>query len=268
MVVAWGDNYYGQCSLPAGLSNVVAISARADVSLALQADGTIVGWGYNAYAQLDVPEELTSAMWLGVGDQHCLAVLNDGAPFIARSPYYQTVFTGRPATFSVAVFGQSPLSYQWQFNGTNMTGASNALFTLESAAFNSAGNYRVIVSNTLGVATSLVAGLTVEASAPFMVDQPLSTACNLGGSAEMRVVADGSGPLRYQWYFEEDAIPGATNDVLVFSNVNTNQAGNYWVTVSNSLGGTFSSFAQLLIDVTFTEALDAPGLAWFVAVGA
>src|SRR5687767_3244865 len=39
-VVAWG-----QTSVPAGLSNVVAVAAAADNSLALKSDGTVVGWG-------------------------------------------------------------------------------------------------------------------------------------------------------------------------------------------------------------------------------
>jgi hypothetical protein len=34
-VVAWGDNYYGQCNLPRGLSGVVSIAASRELSLAL-----------------------------------------------------------------------------------------------------------------------------------------------------------------------------------------------------------------------------------------
>ena len=44
-MVAWGDNDYGQCNVPAGLSGVVAVAAGAYHSLALKADGTVVAWG-------------------------------------------------------------------------------------------------------------------------------------------------------------------------------------------------------------------------------
>ena len=44
-VVAWGDDYYGQTSPPAGLSGVTAIAAGWDHSLALTADGEVVQWG-------------------------------------------------------------------------------------------------------------------------------------------------------------------------------------------------------------------------------
>lgn len=43
-VAAWGDNYYGQCNVPPGLSNVVAVATGWYFSLALKADGTVVGW--------------------------------------------------------------------------------------------------------------------------------------------------------------------------------------------------------------------------------
>ena len=44
-VVAWGDNGYGQTTVPSGLSNVVAIAAGGYHSLALTAEGTGGGVG-------------------------------------------------------------------------------------------------------------------------------------------------------------------------------------------------------------------------------
>jgi len=44
-VVAWGANFFGQTDVPAGLSNVVAISAAEYHTLALKRDGTLVAWG-------------------------------------------------------------------------------------------------------------------------------------------------------------------------------------------------------------------------------
>src|SRR5437016_6869622 len=47
-VVAWGNNDYGESTVPAGLSNIVAISGGGEHSLGLMADGTVVAWGYNS----------------------------------------------------------------------------------------------------------------------------------------------------------------------------------------------------------------------------
>jgi hypothetical protein len=53
--VAWGYNYYGQCSVPAPNSSFVAVAAGYAHSLGLKADGSIVGWGYNTSGQCNVP---------------------------------------------------------------------------------------------------------------------------------------------------------------------------------------------------------------------
>ena len=41
--------------MPAGLTNIVAIAAGSDHSLALRSDGTVAAWGYNSGGQLNVP---------------------------------------------------------------------------------------------------------------------------------------------------------------------------------------------------------------------
>jgi hypothetical protein len=49
-------------------------------------------------------------------------------------------------------FNGFPLSYQWQFNGTNISGATSNGYTLLGDT-NSAGNYSVIVTNAVGSAS-------------------------------------------------------------------------------------------------------------------
>src|SRR2546426_11445383 len=44
-VRAWGDNSFGQCDVPADLTNAVAIAAGSGYSLALRANGTVTEWG-------------------------------------------------------------------------------------------------------------------------------------------------------------------------------------------------------------------------------
>ncbi|MSU59670.1 MAG: hypothetical protein EXS35_16140 [Pedosphaera sp.] len=57
--------------------------------------------------------------------------------------------------------GSPPLSYQWQFNGTDLIGQTNALLTIGNIPVTAAGQYRVIVSNAFGVVTSAVTIVTV-----------------------------------------------------------------------------------------------------------
>lgn len=77
-VLAWnGPGFYGQTP-PAGLSNVVAISAGARHSLALKNDGTIVGWGDNSRLQLNFPFGLTNVVAISAGEFYSLALKNNG----------------------------------------------------------------------------------------------------------------------------------------------------------------------------------------------
>ena len=82
-------------------------------------------------------------------------------PSIATQPTNQTVTVGGTATFSVTASGTPPLSYQWNFNGTNIGGATNTTLTLTNVQASQAGNYAVLVTNLFGSILSSNAVLTV-----------------------------------------------------------------------------------------------------------
>jgi hypothetical protein len=84
------------------------------------------------------------------------------APTIAVQPVFPaTVIEGSGVTLSVGVTGTPPISYQWRKDGVAISGATNASFTIANPQFADAGVYSVVVSNTLGSATSNGATLTV-----------------------------------------------------------------------------------------------------------
>lgn len=88
---------------------------------------------------------------------------NNNAPAITSNPSSITVSQGQPASFSVTASGANPLSYQWQKNGVNIAGATSATYTISSVQTSHAGQYRAIVTNAYGSATSRAATLTVTA---------------------------------------------------------------------------------------------------------
>jgi hypothetical protein len=84
-------------------------------------------------------------------------------PFITSQPLSRTNVVGDVATFSVTATGAAPLSYQWSFKGTNISGGTNAALMLNNVQLTDAGNYQVTVSNIAGTTNSAVAVLTVVA---------------------------------------------------------------------------------------------------------
>jgi alpha-tubulin suppressor-like RCC1 family protein len=79
MVVAWGDNGAGQISVPPdALSDVVAIAAGYEHSLALKADGTVVTWGQDGFGLSTVPEGLGDVVAIAAGGYQSMALTADG----------------------------------------------------------------------------------------------------------------------------------------------------------------------------------------------
>ena len=66
---------------------------------------------------------------------------------------------------------------------------------------------------------------------------PLSTNAAPGTNVTFSLTATGSPPLCYQWYFNGGAIPFATANTLVVSNLQSGCTGLYSVSVNNAVGG-------------------------------
>lgn len=78
VVVGWGTGQAGQTNTPVGLSNVVALAAGLDHSLALTAEGRVIAWGNSAQGKTDIPAGLTGIVGIAAGHSHSLAVAADG----------------------------------------------------------------------------------------------------------------------------------------------------------------------------------------------
>ncbi|HEY9048158.1 MAG TPA: PQQ-dependent sugar dehydrogenase [Ohtaekwangia sp.] len=86
---------------------------------------------------------------------------NTQAPVIVNHPAGKTVTAGDPVSFTVSASGATPFTYQWQKNNANISGATSSTYTIAATVQGDAGNYRCIVTNANGTATSNNAVLTV-----------------------------------------------------------------------------------------------------------
>jgi len=109
---------------------------------------------------------------------------------ITKQPVDVTVGLGQPAELSVNAVGQSPIYYQWRHFGTNLVDATNATLVIPAALAEDAGQYDVVVTNSLKTDTSSPVTLTVRT--------PINLVWNPAASADwntMDVNWDSNGDL-------------------------------------------------------------------------
>jgi hypothetical protein len=171
-------------------------------------------------------------------------------------PLDQTVSAGQTAIFNVAATGELPLGYIWRFNGTNIPNARSSMLVITNASASNAGYYSVIMENPFGFQISPNAVLTVN-QPPIIYTQPVSLAVMPGGDVQFSVTAGGTAPLSYQWSFNGTNLADATDGTLRLTNVTTDQAGTYGITVTN-LAGIASASATLSVYTNAAAVLTAP----------
>jgi hypothetical protein len=143
----------------------------------------------------------------------------------------------------------SNITYQWQFDGTNIANATNSSLTLTNVQLTNAGTYTVTVSNLIGLVVSSNAVLTVGVP-PSIATQPQTLEVGQGTNVAFTVGVNGTGPFAFQWNFDGGPIGNATNSSLTLTNVQTTNSGSYSVLVTSAFGSTLSSNAVLTVDAT------------------
>ena len=140
--------------------------------------------------------------------------------------------------------GSGPLAYQWRFNGAALPGKTNQSLSLTRLSLVEAGNYSVVVTNSLGLAVSADAALTVFVPLAI-ISEPVSQVIAIGGTARFSVGVVGAPPFSYQWLSNGVPITNAIAADLQLDNVQPAQSGGYSVVVTDSYSTVTSSAAGL-----------------------
>ncbi len=236
-ILAWGDNTYGQCSVPAGLTGIVAIAARDDYSLALRSDGVVFAWGDNTYGQCSVPASVRAkaiaagAYFVSVIDTTgaiqqwgtppaALLVDEHGAP-IAASTLLPPAIPSASLVAAHGVFGIASAAAGGIIGWGTDNPASATAQTLPALADLSAGDlFAVAIANEINAA----------AASPVITTDPTGGAISTGGTLKLTVAATGS-PLIYSWFLNGGLLPNATAaDYFAAA------AGSYTAKVTNPYG--------------------------------
>ncbi len=272
---------------PEGPTNAIAIAAGENYAVALHADGTVVGWPSSGDAWLEglrnvtsiavghshalasladgsvvvrgdywdagglytmgVPPGLANVLAVSSGFSHCLALVGSGPPMLVAPLINRQAVRGGTVYWRATASGAWPLRYQWMFNGTELPSATNNLLVLTNLDPAQAGDYSVIVSNTLGRVASQPGRLTLVPA--LLMTQPQDRRTYLGGFATLSVEVQAAGLVAYQWRFNGTTLTGATNSTLALSNLQLDQSGTYSVDVSSDAGVVTSREARLDVGV-------------------
>jgi hypothetical protein len=198
--------------------------------------------GTNGFNIIEINHDMSVAAGAGwYYDDLTFRAAND--PWIIEQPVSQTVNAGQSAFFATVAVGTS---YQWQFNGNNIAGANASSYTIGSVATTNGGNYACVITGTNGAISTTPAALTVSGP-PSIVSQPSSLTVTQNQNASFSINAAGTAPLSYQWWFSNAPISGATSTNYAVTNAQSADAGDYYVVVTNTLGGATSSVATLTV---------------------
>jgi hypothetical protein len=165
---------------------------------------------------------------------------------IGTQPATQAVCSGSAATFTVAATGTG-LSYQWKKNGTDITGATAATYSIAAATAADAATYTVVVTGTCGTVTSASAVLTVNAITAISTQPAAAQTVCAGSGATFTVAATGVG-LTYQWKKAGVNIAGATAATYMIGATSAADAATYTVTVTGTCGTVTSANAVLAVN--------------------
>ncbi|HEX2967521.1 MAG TPA: immunoglobulin domain-containing protein [Bacteroidales bacterium] len=165
--------------------------------------------------------------------------------------------TGSSASFIVDAAG-SVVSYQWMFNGANITdglgitGATTSNLVIASITAANEGDYTCKVTGTFNSAVSSIAQLIVNEPVDISV-HPVSKNLCLHDWLILEITATGEN-LNYEW--QKNGIPlapdanttGITSSLLVITDVSALRSGSYRCRVSNSCNEEISNVAIINID--------------------
>lgn len=127
-----------------------------------------------------------------VGTANSVAVYGLNSPVITEQPQALSLGVGSNATFSVTATSLATATYQWRKDGFDIANATNATFTVTNVQLADVATYSVVVSDSIGLALSV--------GAPLTLTNTMVTITSLGGGTnQISFVGQPDQPYRLQW---------------------------------------------------------------------
>jgi len=240
-------------TVPAGATAYFRSMAAGAMPISYQwiCNGTNVSKATNSFLGVTNVQPSQAGSYYSVIASNAFGVVTNAPMMLSVVPleiYSQpgtlTLLLGGTNTFTNAVAGKGPFSYQWELNGTNIPGATNPTLSMTNLQFANAGAYSVVISNVFGAVTSSVQVLDLVPSiiGKPLQDQTIFLGANVTLNPNIQILI----PVTYQWQFNGTNLDGATNASLNLTNFGFTQVGNYSV-IFNDAYETVTNGANLYL---------------------
>jgi hypothetical protein len=192
------------------------------------------------------------------GMQISPALAQPQVPLFWIQPKSRVYSPGSTLVFNTTVTGPLPIKYQWFREGApltddvQVTGANSNVLTIVSSSTNQTGNYSLVCTNPAGSSTSVVARVFVGLP-PSVTAAPHSQTNLVGSNVTFTVIVAGTPLFTYHWrkgsanLSDGGRISGSLTDTLTLTNLQTTDAGQYSVVVTNEAGTVTSAGATLTV---------------------
>ena len=191
------------------------------------------------------------------------------SPTFTLQPTGAVLNAGQDLQLVAEVSGNPVPALHWQFNGDDLEGQTTSVLDLSLLATNQSGVYRLQASNSVGVAYSDDALVTVQPVYPGILVQPTNVTAFEGDSLVLQVqplLTPGVGTY-FRW--QKDGIPledefpvlyRVGSETLQMPYIGLTNSGSYNVVVWNDYGAVTSEVAVVTVQPALTSAgwVDAP----------
>ncbi len=141
-----GSNFSGSVSGNLNSYNVTGLNANTSYSFSAKA--------FDAAGNLS-----------GLSNVLLVSTKSASLPLISNQPVSQSVSAGANVNFSVTISGTDIVTYQWQKNGSNISGAGSNVYSINNVSITDNGSkYKCIITNAAGSVTSNEVTLSVSST--------------------------------------------------------------------------------------------------------
>jgi hypothetical protein len=184
-----------------------------------------------------------------------LTLSDEEAPTIVAEPEdIRLAQNGDGTAFTVTAASLAPMTFQWYHRDFPIPEATNSFCMITNLNPDALGDYRVVVVNLNGTATSRTAFLSVEP--PLIRDPPANRTRRVGdtNAVAFSVTTIGAGNLKHQWFHNGIAITNGgkfrgadTSWFRLVGETEKEDEGEYRVLITNFAGMTNSASATLRV---------------------